>query len=76
MRDLIAVFNAGKIEQVGTPTEVYEHPKTKFVAGFVGTTNILDADVAQPITGQGTPIAIRPEKILMKAEDSTVSEGS
>jgi putative spermidine/putrescine transport system ATP-binding protein len=74
MSDRIAVFNAGKIEQVGTPTEVYEHPKTKFVAGFVGTTNILDTQIAQPITGQSTPIAIRPEKIAMEAVESPVPQ--
>ena len=42
MSDHVAVFNEGRIEQVGTPTEVYERPATEFVAGFVGTSNILE----------------------------------
>ena len=42
MSDRIAVFNLGKIEQVGTPAEMYEHPTTQFVAGFIGTSNILE----------------------------------
>ena len=42
MSDRLAVFNAGRIEQVGTPAEVYEHPETEFVAGFVGISNVLE----------------------------------
>src|SRR5438309_2150011 len=41
MSDRLAVFNAGRIEQVGTPAEVYEHPRTEFVAGFIGVSNVL-----------------------------------
>ena len=41
MSDRIAVFNDGRIEQVGTPREIYEHPASAFVAGFVGTSNLL-----------------------------------
>ena len=41
MSDRLAVFNLGRIEQIGTPAEVYEHPATTFVAGFVGTSNLL-----------------------------------
>jgi putative spermidine/putrescine transport system ATP-binding protein len=60
MSDRIAVFNHGRIEQVGTPAEVYEHPLTEFVAGFVGVSNILDRD--------GRRFTIRPEKIRMLDE--------
>ena len=60
MSDRLAVFNEGKIEQVGSPAEVYEHPQTAFVAGFVGVSNILERD--------GRTITIRPEKILMTDE--------
>ena len=42
MSDRIAVFNEGRIEQIGTPDEVYEHPASEFVAGFVGVSNILE----------------------------------
>jgi len=51
MSDRIAVFRQGNIEQVGTPVEVYEQPKTAFVAGFVGTSNLLDAVAARTLTG-------------------------
>jgi putative spermidine/putrescine transport system ATP-binding protein len=58
--DRLAVFNEGRIEQVGSPAEVYEHPQTEFVAGFVGVSNILERD--------GRRITIRPEKIRMSDE--------
>ena len=45
MSDRIAVFNHGRIEQIGTPAEVYEHPATEFVAGFVGVSNMLEREV-------------------------------
>ena len=51
MSDRIAVFNEGRIEQIGTPLEVYEHPATVFVAGFVGTSNLLRDDVALAVLG-------------------------
>ena len=49
MSDRLAVFNRGKIEQIGTPAEVYERPSTGFVAGFVGVSNVLEGPVAQAI---------------------------
>ena len=63
MSDRIAVFNAGRIEQVGSPAEVYEHPETEFVAGFVGVSNV--------VVRHGRRFTIRPEKIRM----STGEEG-
>jgi len=63
MSDRIAVFSAGKIEQIGSPADVYEHPATAFVAGFVGTSNLVTAEVAQRITGTPRRFSIRPEKI-------------
>ena len=51
MSDRLAVFNRGKIEQVGTPAEVYERPSTGFVAGFVGVSNVLEGASAQAIAG-------------------------
>ncbi|MDX2162610.1 MAG: ABC transporter ATP-binding protein [bacterium] len=65
MSDRIAVFNQGKIEQVGTPAELYERPRTRFVAGFVGTSNLLEGAAAQHITGREQAIAIRPEKMRL-----------
>lgn len=63
MSDRIAVFNEGKIEQVGTPSEIYERPATPFVAGFVGTSNLISGEVAKRITGSEQMFSIRPEKI-------------
>ena len=65
MSDRLAVMNAGRIEQVGTPAEVYEEPGTPFVAGFVGTSNMLTGDAAQAVAGSPAPLTIRPEKIRM-----------
>jgi len=76
MSDRIAVFNLGKIEQVGTPAEIYEHPATAFVAGFVGVSNLLSGPAAQVITGSPAPFAIRPEKISMIAPDAGVPDGT
>src|SRR5438270_6045248 len=61
MSDRLAVFNQGRIEQVGSPAEVYEHPATEFVAGFIGVSNV-------PERG-GRRFTIRPEKIHLLAED-------
>ena len=67
MSDRIAVFNKGRIEQIGSPTDVYEHPATAFVAGFVGVSNLVDGAAAAAITGMAQAFTIRPEKILMAA---------
>jgi putative spermidine/putrescine transport system ATP-binding protein len=66
MSDRLAVFNEGRIEQVGSPAEVYEHPQSEFVAGFVGVSNILERD--------GRRITIRPEKIRMSDEHAGEGE--
>jgi len=55
MSDRIAVFNEGRIEQVGPPAEVYERPQSEFIAGFVGVSNVIERD--------GRRYTIRPEKI-------------
>ena len=69
MSDRIAVFSQGKIEQVGTPSEVYEHPSSTFVAGFVGTSNLVSGEIAKRITGSDARFSIRPEKIHLAAVD-------
>ena len=68
MSDHLAVFNQGKIEQVGSPTEVYERPATEFVAGFVGTSNILERN--------GRRFSVRPERIELNGhgEEATVAD--
>lgn len=63
MSNRIAVFNQGKIEQVGTPAEIYEHPASEFVAGFVGVSNLVRGELAKRITGSEATFSIRPEKI-------------
>ena len=63
MSDRIAVFNRGLIEQVGTPADIYEHPLTTFVAGFVGTSNLLTGEVARAVLGDEGTFTVRPEKI-------------
>jgi putative spermidine/putrescine transport system ATP-binding protein len=72
MSDRIAVFSQGKVEQVGSPAEVYEHPATPFVAGFVGTSNLLSGDLARRITGSDARFSIRPEKIHISLPDGPV----
>ncbi|MFF5970241.1 ABC transporter ATP-binding protein [Streptomyces sp. NPDC012769] len=63
MSDRIAVFHQGRIEQVGTPGEIYERPATPFVAGFVGTSNLLVGGTARAVVGASGTYSIRPEKI-------------
>jgi len=75
MSDRIAVFNQGDIAQLGSPTEVYEHPATPFVAGFVGTSNLLDGQVAEAVLGRPGTWSVRPEKIRVVAADAQVAEG-
>ncbi|MBN8938985.1 MAG: ABC transporter ATP-binding protein [Rhizobiales bacterium] len=58
MSDRIAVMNAGRIEQIGTPGDIYERPRTRFVADFIGEINLID----QP---GGRTLAVRPEKIVL-----------
>lgn len=69
LSDRIAVFNNGRIEQVGTAREVYESPASAFVAGFVGTSNLLTGQVATSITGNPGDVGIRPEKLHVEARD-------
>jgi putative spermidine/putrescine transport system ATP-binding protein len=75
MSDRIAVFNRGRIEQVGTPAGVYERPATPFVAGFVGTSNLLSGEAAKAIVGESGTFTVRPEKIrLAEAEDQPAAD--
>jgi putative spermidine/putrescine transport system ATP-binding protein len=68
MSDRIAIFNHGRIEQVGTPADVYERPETEFVAGFVGVSNLLERD--------GRRFTVRPEKIRMLDASQAPSRGA
>jgi putative spermidine/putrescine transport system ATP-binding protein len=70
MSDRLAVFDRGRIEQIGAPGEIYEHPATSFVATFVGVSNVCDAALARRLTGSPQPFTIRPEKIRLGDPES------
>jgi putative spermidine/putrescine transport system ATP-binding protein len=75
MSDRLAVFSRGRIEQVGTPADVYERPATRFVAGFVGTSNLLVGEAARAILGSEGTFTVRPEKIrLVEPGDPTAAD--
>jgi spermidine/putrescine transport system ATP-binding protein len=74
MSDRIAVMHRGRILQVGTPDEIYERPATRFVAEFIGESNLIPAELARrmalrvpPANGNATTYALRPEKISLSA---------
>jgi putative spermidine/putrescine transport system ATP-binding protein len=71
MSDRIAVFNNGRIEQIGTAAEVYEHPQTSFVANFVGASNLFDSNQAQALIGHTQAFTLRPEKISINSNADT-----
>ncbi|MET4159006.1 ABC transporter ATP-binding protein [Agromyces sp. PvR057] len=68
LSDRVAVFNDGRIEQLGTPAELYERPGSRFVAGFVGTSNMFDDARSQALLGRGGEHSVRPEKLVVTAE--------
>ncbi|MEK0085904.1 ABC transporter ATP-binding protein [Benzoatithermus flavus] len=76
MADRVAVFNRGRIEQVGTPEEVYERPATAFVAGFVGSANILDPATAERLFGRRQAFSLRPERIALTDAAEITVEGT
>jgi putative spermidine/putrescine transport system ATP-binding protein len=65
MSDRIAVFDRGRIEQVGTAAEVYERPASAFVAGFVGTSNLMQGAAAEALLDDPAAVSIRPEKVRL-----------
>jgi putative spermidine/putrescine transport system ATP-binding protein len=74
MSDRLAVFTDGRLEQVGSPAEVYEHPRSAFVARFVGTSNVIDGALADRLRGSSHPFTVRPEKISLIPPDGTPGE--
>jgi putative spermidine/putrescine transport system ATP-binding protein len=76
MSTRIAVFNSGRVEQVGTPIEVYERPTTSFVAGFVGTANLLDAEHSAVLLGVPAVHSIRPERIVLSTAPGANATGT
>jgi len=81
MSDRVAVFNDGRVVQVGTPDEIYEQPRTRFVADFVGSANILEPGLCERIGAPEGLWSLRPEKIqlapeaVVDARDAVVVEG-
>jgi putative spermidine/putrescine transport system ATP-binding protein len=73
LSDRLVVFNHGKVEQVGTPEEIYDHPQTRFVAEFVGHSNVVEQAAASNI-GIDHAFSIRPEKIDFIEATSSVSD--
>ena len=65
MSNRVAVFNNGRLEQVGTPREVYEAPQTTFVASFVGTSNVLSAEQSKRLLGVDAAHSLRPERVRL-----------
>jgi putative spermidine/putrescine transport system ATP-binding protein len=74
MSDRLAVFNRGRIEQLGTPADLYERPATAFVAGFVGTSNLLRGDAAKALVGADGLFTVRPEKIRLAERGAPVAD--
>ena len=75
MSDRIAVFNAGAIEQIGTPQQVYEKPESTFVARFLGVSNVFSGQAAQEIFGSTATVNIRPERIKLVSPDTKPQTG-
>lgn len=74
MSDRIAVMKDGRIEQIGTPDEIYNHPKTSYVATFVGNANILHG-VAENIQGENAIVKIGNDRVIVKLETSQQDTG-
>jgi len=78
MSDRVAVFNQGRLEQVDSPRALYARPRTVFVAGFVGTANVLDGPLARRLSGGDRPVSVRPEQLRFGAPagDQVGGEGT
>jgi putative spermidine/putrescine transport system ATP-binding protein len=66
----------GRIEQIDRPAQIYEHPATAFVAGFVGVSNVVDAELAGRLTGTARAFSIRPERIRLVDDAAPVADGT
>jgi len=81
MADRVAVFNHGRIVQVGAPEEIYERPRTRFVADFVGGSNLIEPETVRAWCGTSRAASLRPEKIALlrdggAAGDAIVVDGT
>src|SRR6185295_1925777 len=71
-----AVFNHGRIVQVGAPEDIYERPRTRFVADFVGGSNVIEPGVVKAWTGAAKLASLRPEKIALEASGAAAPADS
>lgn len=76
MADSLAVFNEGKIAQIGTPAEVYARPRTRFVADFVGSSNVLSPAVTRAFGGPDRWASLRPEALRLTPADGVTLSGT
>ena len=75
MSDRVAVFNNGRIEQVDAPQDLYLHPRTAFVAGFVGTANVFAAEAARRLCGMAGSWSLRPEHVRLQGGGEVQVQG-
>ena len=75
MSDRVAVFNLGRIVQIGSPADLYEHPASPFVAGFVGVSNLISGELARKITASPETFSVRPEKISIQSPEQLAPDG-
>jgi putative spermidine/putrescine transport system ATP-binding protein len=75
MADSLAVFNEGRIAQIGTPADVYAHPRTRFVADFVGSSNVLPPEITRALGGPPVWSSLRPESLQLVAAEGAVLSG-
>ncbi len=76
MADRVAVFNEGKVMQVATPQEIYQRPRSRFVADFVGSSNVLSPEFTQAVSGQSGWASLRPEAIRLVSEGQGIAQGT
>jgi putative spermidine/putrescine transport system ATP-binding protein len=70
------VFDRGRIQQVGTPQEIYERPVSQFVAGFVGTSNLVSGAPARALLGEDGTFTVRPEHLLVDGSGDVEAAGT
>ena len=75
MSDRVGVMNRGRLEQVGTPREIYDAPATRFVAEFVGAANLLDGELARRLADGASCALLRPERIRLGAASGARAQG-
>ena len=73
LSDRIAVMRAGRIEQIGTPEDVYRRPRSRFVAEFIGESNFFPAELTGGNARPGTSVMVRPESLRLSADDGPVA---